>query len=110
MLTKEEYTRLVEEQVRIKMDADVEIKRLRQEYIDSAPIKVGDIVKLSNGIRGNNPAEDGEEVRVSKVTINHLDKIAVEFVNRKKKDGTWSNRDEHPWGGVIKDGVYYPTY
>ena len=110
MLTKEEYTRLVAEQEKIEMDADAEIQRLRQEYVDSAPIKVGDIVKLSKGIRGNNSAEDGEEVRVSKVTINHFDEFAVAYINRRKNDGTWSNRDERPWGGVFKDGVYYPTY
>lgn len=107
-MDKKEFQEKVAEQNAIKQAADVEIQRLRQEYIDSAPIKVGDVVKLAKPeIHGNKD----EEVRVSSLSIRYDYEVCVRYVNRKKSNGEFSNKDEVPYGGVItKDGKYCSAY
>jgi hypothetical protein len=113
-MDKKEFEEKVSEQVRIKQAADVEIQRLRQEYIDSAPIKVGDVVKLLKR-EGTWPnvrtvVDETSEVRVSALSISYGYDICVRYINRKKKNGEFSTKDEVPYEGVCKDGVYYHQY
>ena len=113
-MDKKEFEEKVSEQVRIKQAADVEIQRLRQEYIDSAPIKVGDVVKLLKR-EGTWPnvrtvVDETSEVRVSAISISYGYDICVRYINRKKKNGEFSTKDEVPSEGICKDGVCYRQY
>ena len=110
-MDKKEFQEKVSEQLRIKKAADDEIKRLRQEYIDSAPIKVGDIVheakRVGDWLNKKIVINETSEVRISSLGIAFDNDIGVKYVNRKKKNGEFSERDEVPCGGIYKDGVYY---
>ena len=110
-MDKKEFQEKVSEQLRIKKAADDEIKRLRQEYIDSAPIKVGDIVHpvkvVGNWIKGQIIVDESSEVRISALGISFGDDVCVKYINRKRKNGEFSERDEVPCGGIYKDGVHY---
>lgn len=111
-MDKKEFEEKVTEQLRIKKAADDEIKRLRQEYIDSAPIKVGDIVHpvkvVGDWPKGQIVIDESSEVRISSLGISFGDDIGVKYINRKKKDGEFSTKDENPYDGIYKDGVHYP--
>lgn len=110
-MTKEEFRQCTAEQLKIKHEAEAEMQRIRQEYIDSADIKVGDVVNEAKpkGSILNPSYEVGEEVRVVKMGIDLItDEIGVVFVNRKTKKGEFSQRSEYPHGGVLKDGKWYP--
>lgn len=112
-MDKKEFQQKVSEQFRIKQAADDEIKRLQKEYIDSAPIKVGDIVHLAKIVGDlHNPErviDESSEVRISAVSISYYDyDVCVRYINRKKKNGGFCTKDEVPYDGIYKDGVYYP--
>ena len=110
-MDKKEFQEKVSEQLRIKKAADDEIKRLRQEYIDSAPIKVGDIVHpvkvVGDGFNRKRVVDESSEVRISALGISFDYDVGVEYINRKKKNGEFSERDEVPYDGIYKDGVRY---
>ena len=110
-MDKKEFQEKVSEQLRIKKAADDEIKRLRQEYIDSALIKVGDIVHpvkvVGDWPKGQIVIDESSEVRISSLGIAFDNDIGVKYINRKKKNGEFSERDEVPCGGIYKDGVHY---
>lgn len=111
-MDKKEFQEKVLEQIRIKQAADDEILRLRKEYIDSAPIKVGDIVHLAkivgDGHNQKRVIDESSEVRISSLGISFDYDVGVRYINRKKKNGEFSEKDEVPYGGIYKDGVYYP--
>ena len=109
-MTKEEFRQHTSEQLKIKHEAEAEMQRIRQEYIDSADIKVGDVVNEAKP-KGfwDSSYEAGEEVRVVKIGIDLItDEIGVVFISRKTKKGEFSQRSEYPHGGVLKDGKWYP--
>ena len=110
-MTKEEFQQRIKEQRVIKQNADAEIQRIRQEYIDSADIKVGDIVTEVTRATGSidNPKYVlGSEVKVAGLGITiHNDEVGVTSVFPKKKNGEFSKRKVTPYGGVLKNGKYY---
>ena len=110
-MDKKEFQEKVSEQLRIKQSADAEIQRLCQEYIDSAPIKVGDIVheakRVGDWLNKKTVINETSEVRIATVTISHVGDICVGYINRKKKTGEFSTKDEIPYDGIYKDGVHY---
>jgi len=110
-MTKEEFQQRIEEQRAIKQNADAEIQRIRQEYIDSADIKVGDIVTevvQTTGSIDNPKYVLGHEVKVAGLGITILhDNVGVTSVLPKKKNGEFSKREVTPYGGVIKNGKHY---
>jgi hypothetical protein len=98
----EEFDKLVDEQRHIIADAKNRVTEAEKEMLASpeAP-KVGDVGVLVG--KGHLTGDD--EVRVARVEIKERYSIegiqphyyAVTYVNRKKKNGDFSNRDE--WCG-----------
>jgi len=107
-MNAEEYQKVIDEQKAIIVAAQTKIEKAKREFVESAPIKVGDIVELME-LTGKVP------VKVVSLGIMYtgsgFPQISIGKVRRySDKKGDYTKRPEWAWSGVRKDGITYPSF
>lgn len=107
-MNAEEYLKVIGEQKAIIVAAQTKIEKAKREFVESAPIKVGDIVELN----GKLPIEKVKVVSLGVLYIGSgLPQISVGKVRRyDEKKGDYTKRPEWARHGVRKDGITYPWW
>ena len=109
-MNAEEYQKVIDEQKAIIVAAQTQIEKAKREFVESAPIKVGDIVELV-GPKGEVSDEKAKVVSLGVYAGTKSPQISVGKVRRyNDKKGDYTKKPEWAWTGVRKDGITYPWW
>lgn len=109
-MNAEEYLNVISEQKAIIVAAQTKIEKAKREFVESAPIKVGDIVELV-GHNGKVSDEKAKVVSLGVYTGSKEPQISIGKVRRyNDKKGDYTKKPEWAWSGVRKDGITYPWW